>query len=90
MANSKSAKKRAQQNVVRRDRNRNVRSALGTKARKFLKVVESGDVSAAEVSFRSVESALDRAASKGVIPRKRAARKASRLALHLEKMRAQG
>ncbi|TXD38607.1 30S ribosomal protein S20 [Lujinxingia vulgaris] len=90
MANSKSAKKRAQQNIVRRDRNRDVRSALRTKARKFLSAVESGDVSAAETSLRNVESALDSAASKGVIPRKRAARKASRLAVHLEKLRAQG
>lgn len=89
MANSKSAKKRASQNVVRRDRNRNVRSSVRTKARKFVSIVEAGDASAAEASLRNAVSALDRAASKGVIPRKRAARKAGRLAKRLAKMGAE-
>lgn len=90
MANSKSARKRIRQNEVRRQRNVRVRSKLRTQITKLGKALEEGDVSKAEEQFRAVESMLDRAASKGVIPRKRASRKTGRLAKRLEDLRTQG
>lgn len=89
MANSKSARKRIRQNEVRRQRNVRVRSRLRTQINHFSRALEEGDVAKAEAQFQTVESLLDRAASKGVIPRKRASRKTGRLALALNKLRAE-
>ncbi|MFU8806985.1 MAG: 30S ribosomal protein S20 [Bradymonadaceae bacterium] len=88
VANSKSAAKRMRQTIIRRDRNRMVRSRLRTCTSHFERAVASGDVAQAEEQFRSAEAALDRAASKGVIPKSRASRKTSRMAQSLEKLRA--
>ena len=89
MANSASAKKRIRQNEKRRVLNRRVRTRVRTWLNKFDRAMESGDVTSAEQQLREVESQLDRAVSKGVIPKKRASRKASRLAKRLNKLRAE-
>lgn len=89
MANSKSARKRIRQNEARRVRNVRVRSRLRTHITHFSKALEEGNVEQAEAKFREVESMLDKAASKGVIPRKRASRKTGRLAQRLNDLRAQ-
>ena len=88
MANSKSAKKRIRQNEVRRQRNVRVRSRLRTSISHFQKAVEAGNLEEAEAKFRNVESLLDRAVGKGVIPKKRASRKTSRLAKKLSALQA--
>lgn len=79
MANLPSAKKRIRQNAKRRMRNRVYR----TRARTFVKhariAIESGDSDAAVDAVRKAVSELDRASSKGVIHRKNAARRKSRL-----------
>ncbi|UCF62484.1 MAG: 30S ribosomal protein S20 [Anaerolineaceae bacterium] len=79
MANLRSAKKRIRQNAKRRMRNRVYR----TRARTFVKharlAIESGDSDAATDAVRKAVSELDRASSKGVIHRKNAARRKSRL-----------
>ncbi|HEY43530.1 MAG TPA: 30S ribosomal protein S20 [Anaerolineae bacterium] len=83
MANLPSAKKRIRQNVKRRMRNRVYR----TRARSFVKharlTIESGETEAAVEAVRKAVSELDRASSKGVIHRKNAARRKSRLMKHL-------
>ena len=78
MAQHKSAKKRARQALKRRARNRGVRSAVRTGVKAFR--TEAGTGEAATASLRSAESLIRRAASKGVIPKKRASRQISRLA----------
>lgn len=88
MANHKSAIKRIRQNEKRRVRNKSVKSNLRTRVRQFEVAVESGDVAAAKAAYLVAESTLDRAASKGVIPRARAARKTGRLAKRLHKLEA--
>jgi small subunit ribosomal protein S20 len=82
VANHKSAIKRIKQNDKRRLRNKMVRSALRTQVNKTNTAIEaSGPEAAAQVV--KTESMLDKAANKGIIPKKRAARKASRLAKRL-------
>jgi len=71
--NIKAAEKWVLQSEKRTARNKGVKSRLRTL---FKSAVESGDAGAA----RSVDSAFDKAASKGVIHRNKAARKKSRLA----------
>lgn len=79
MANHKSAIKRARQNENRRMRNRSVK----TRIRNVVKEVGtalfegSADTTAA---LKTAQSTIDKAAKKGVIHRRAAARKISRLA----------
>jgi small subunit ribosomal protein S20 len=83
MANIKSQIKRNRQNEARRVRNRSVRSALRTKSRRFNEALASDDTEAAEQAYLDAARALDRAASKGIIHKNRAADKKSRLARKL-------
>lgn len=79
MANHKSAEKRHRQSLKRRTRNRSVKSAVRTALSKAQEDITAGSSSAVQTA-RKAESALAKAAVKGVIHRKTAARKASRLA----------
>jgi len=77
VAHSRSAKKRQRQNIIRRTRNRAVRSQVRTAVKKAL---TAGPADQAEGNLRGAQSALARAASKGVIHRNTASRRAGRLA----------
>jgi small subunit ribosomal protein S20 len=78
LANIKSQIKRNRQNEARRIRNKSVRSALKTYARRVRESLASGDTAAAETSYRRAARAYDKAASKGVIhPNNAANHKAS-------------
>jgi len=79
VANHKSAEKRARQSERRRERNRNVKSRMKTVVKDCLTAIDGGAADAAE-KLRSAERALRQAASKGVIPKRRASRRVSRLA----------
>jgi small subunit ribosomal protein S20 len=79
LANHKSAEKRARQDVRRRDRNRAVRSGTRSVVRKVRAELEAGAAEPA-ARVREAESALRRAASKGLIPKRRASRLVARLA----------
>jgi small subunit ribosomal protein S20 len=83
MANIKSQIKRNRQNALRHERNKSTRSALKTKIKRFTESVESGDQAAAQEAYREASRALDKAASKGVIHKNKAANKKSRLAKRL-------
>jgi small subunit ribosomal protein S20 len=80
MANIKSQKKRNIQNEKRHQRNIAAKSSLKTTTKKVQAAVTSGDAEAAVTSQREAARALDKAASKGVLHEKTAARKKSRLA----------
>ena len=79
MANHPSALKRARQNEARRMRNRSVK----TKVKKVIKsvrlAVEEGSDKSAADQLNSAKSIIDKAAKKGAIHKKTAARKISRL-----------
>lgn len=79
MANHVSAEKRNRQRIKRTDRNRAAKSTLRTEVKKARTAIKATPADAASV-VRSAASKLARAASKGIIPRKRASRVAGRIA----------
>ncbi|MBR4832714.1 MAG: 30S ribosomal protein S20 [Thermoguttaceae bacterium] len=79
MPNIQSAKKRLRQNVVIRERNRAARSVVRNRIKNLLKTLRAGDVAAAEEQFKSVCSALDRAAARKLWHKNNTSRKKSRL-----------
>ena len=79
MANIKSQIKRNRQNEVQRQRNKAERSTLKTYVKKFLSTVDAGDKDAAQAAYRETAQAYDRAASKGIIHKNKAANVKSRL-----------
>ena len=83
MANHKSAIKRIRQTERRRQRNQHARSGMRTQIKKFLESLESGDAAAAQKEFRLTERTLRRAATNGLIPKRRADRRVSALAKSL-------
>ena len=79
MPNRNSASKRLRQNVVRRGRNRVLKSSMKSQIRKVRELVEAGDVEKAEEAYRLAAKRLDRAGASNVIHPNRAARTKSRL-----------
>jgi small subunit ribosomal protein S20 len=79
LANLASAKKRIRQNAKRRIRNRIYSSQARTYVKRARIALETNDAESAIDAVRQAVSKLDRAASKGVIHRKNAARRKSRL-----------
>ncbi len=82
MANHKSALKRIRQSHKRQARNTNVRSRMRTIVKKFKLALAAGDADAGE-KLRAAEREIRKAATKGIIPARRASRTVSRLAKSL-------
>jgi small subunit ribosomal protein S20 len=80
MAHHKSAEKRARQALKRQVRNRSVLRRTRTAVRSLQEAIESGDKGAASERLHLAERELRKAASQGVVPRRRADRSVSRLA----------
>jgi small subunit ribosomal protein S20 len=80
MANIKSQIKRNKQNEQRHERNKAVRSALKTSAKKARQAITADDAEQAGQHVRETAQALDKAASKGIVHKRAAARRKSRLA----------
>lgn len=78
MANHKSAKKRAKQSQVRRLRNNSVKTTLKNIEKKVRSAKEEGSDNKDEI-LRQAQSVIHKAAKKGVIHKKTASRKISRL-----------
>jgi small subunit ribosomal protein S20 len=79
LARHKSAQKRARQDVKRRERNRTLRSRTRSVVKSLRADLEAGAAGLDE-KLKEAESALRKAATKGVIPKRRASRQVSRLA----------
>lgn len=86
MANTKSAKKATRQMVRRTEINKNRRSAVKTDVRKVEEAIASGNKDAAAAALKAAQPSLVRTAQKGVMPRKAASRKVSRLAQRIKAM----
>lgn len=86
MANIKSAKKRARQGEDRRMHNIALKSHMRTKMKAVLKAVQSGDKEAANTSFKAAVPAIDKAVTKGLIQKNRAATYKSRLNARVKAM----
>lgn len=85
MPNTVSAKKRLRQNVLRRARNRAIKSVLRKRVRDVRDAVAAGDVAGAEASFKVAAKLLDRAGAHRVIHPNAADRTKSRLQAAIKK-----
>ncbi len=79
MATHKSAEKRNRQNEVRRLRNKSIKSQLKKKIKQVRLAIEAKDVEKAREALAQAIPFIYKAASKGVIHKRNAARKTSRL-----------
>lgn len=79
MANIRSAKKRIRQDEKRQIRNRQYRSAARTYIKKARRLMAEGQIEEAEAAVYNAVRTLDKAASKGIIHPRNAARRKSRL-----------
>ncbi len=80
MANHKSAIKRARQNEKRRERNKIIKTRIKNVTKNVRLIVQKGE--RREIALETLDNAkstIDKAAKKGVIHKKTAARKISRL-----------
>ena len=75
----KDAFKRMRQNTKRRARNRTYRSRMRTEIKKLRQAIEAGDSATAQAQLPKTVSMIQRVAQKGIIHRKQAARRVSRL-----------
>jgi len=78
MANIESQKKRNRQNEVQRVRNKSIKSDIKTAVKKVEMAAGAGEPS--DELFRAAQQKIDKAAQKGVLHPRTAARKKSRLA----------
>ena len=83
MPNIKSAKKRVKVSEKKNLRNRMAKSAMKTVVKKFEAAVATGNA-----DYNGVQSALDKAVTKGVMSKNAANRKKARLAKRLNKAQA--
>ena len=79
MPNTKGAKKRLRQSVVRRDRNKAQKTRLRHSLRKFREAVAAKKLDEATALSRSTAILLDKAAAKRIIHANKAARLKSRM-----------
>ncbi len=87
MPNIKSAKKRLRQSIVRRARNRAVKSDLRSQCRKVREAVAANDLAEAESEFQRAVQKLDRAGSRRIIHPNAAARMKSRLSARVKALK---
>ena len=85
MAHSNSALKRDRQNKKTRVQTRAVRSTVKTAVRKVRESVEAADLDKARDRLKRASSALDNAVRKGVLHKKNASRRKSRLSALVNK-----
>jgi small subunit ribosomal protein S20 len=86
MANTSSAKKAARQALRRTEVNKARRSRVRTYLRKVDEAITAGDAAAATAALKAAEPELMRAAQKGVMHKRTASNKVSRLAARVKKV----
>ncbi len=88
MANTSSAKKAARQMIRRTELNKSRRSRVKTEIRSVEEAIAAGDKGKAEAALKSAQPILARSAQKGIMHKKAASRKVSRLAQRVKAMSA--
>jgi len=88
MANTSSAKKAARQMIRRTEVNKGRRTRVKTEVRTVEEAIASGDRAKAQAALAAAEPILIRTAQKGVMHKKTASRKVSRLAQRVKAMSA--
>jgi small subunit ribosomal protein S20 len=84
MANTSSAKKAARQAVRRTEINKSRHTRLKTEVRRVEEAIAAGDKTAAAAALKAAEPLLARTAQKGVIHKRTASRKVSRLTARIK------
>ena len=79
MANHKSAEKRARQNTKRRLRNKSVKTGIKHVTKRVRSAADGASKDTAATDLKYAQSTIDKATKKGVIHKRTAARKISRL-----------
>ncbi|MDR2177251.1 MAG: 30S ribosomal protein S20 [Treponema sp.] len=85
---SSSAEKRHRRSEERRLRNKSVKSAVRTSAKKFVALAQKKEVAEAETALKDMIKKIDTAAGKGIIKKNNAARKKSRMQRLLNSIKA--
>ena len=80
---TKSAQKKHRQNIKRRERNRFVTSTLKTKIKRYSEALGNDNLEKSQALLKELVSLIDKAATKGVIHRKKASRYVSRFSRKL-------
>jgi small subunit ribosomal protein S20 len=80
LANTKSAEKRHRQSLKRRARNVNVRTTVKDAVKSAREAIASKDGAKTTDALKAASKTLNKAASKGVLHKRTAARRISRLA----------
>ena len=88
MPNTKSAQKRTRVSERKRVRNKSIRTLSKSSIAKAERLIFSGELESGQAAVTTVVSVLDKAAKKGVIHPKNAARRKSRLVKKLNEARA--
>ena len=87
MPNNKSAERRMRNSARKQSHNRSIATRLHSLERKYTESVRAGKKDDATKAFQNVVSAWDKAAKTGNVPRSRANRKKSRMALQLSRLK---
>ena len=82
---NKSALKANRQNIKRREHNRALRARLRTGLKGIRKNLDANNVEGAKKSLQSLQSLVDKMATKGIIHKNTASRYKSRLAARISK-----
>ena len=82
---NKSALKANRQNIKRREHNRALRARLRTGLKGIRKNLDANNVEGAKKSLQSLQSLVDKMATKGIIHKNTASRYKSRLAAKISK-----
>jgi small subunit ribosomal protein S20 len=85
LANIVSAKKRARQSLIRRDRNQQMKKAVRGLEKKVRTAISAKDKDGAMNLLKQYSSAIDKAATKGKYHPRTASRKISRLTMAMNK-----
>ena len=88
MPSHQSAEKRNRQSIKRADRNRTVRSTVRTETKKLNEALEGAEKEKSAAQFKQTAKTLNKAASKGVLKKKTASRRISRLAKRVHQVSA--
>jgi len=86
MANTKSARKATRVIARRTEVNKGRRAMLRNSMRKVEEAIQSGDRNAALAAFKAAEPMIMRAAQRGVVHKRNASRKVSRLVHRIAKL----
>lgn len=88
LANHVSAIKRARQDIVKRDRNRNQKSTMRTAIKRVQVAIAAGDQDKANEEMKLASSLIARAGRKNILHKKQASRRISRINARIKAIKA--